>query len=143
MRAREHASTRMGVLKQLATPVFAVLVCSVSTFAQQVTPTCPAPRSLRVTADSAKPDIAIIARVEARELRFNSQPQASLKLAGCPQLDTSLVVLRTNLPKPVQPGVTYRNIVVDFRLLMKLTDFECYLAGRTCPAAPRDTTRIR
>jgi hypothetical protein len=104
---------------------------------------CPAPRSLRATADSAKPDIAIIARVEARELRFNSQPQASLKLAGCPQLDTSLVVLRTNLPKPVQPGVTYRNIVVDFRLLMKLTDLECYLAGGTCPAPPRDTTRIR
>lgn len=135
-------------MKAFAYAVFATLVCASGARAQQPQPaqqpqTCPAPRSLRVTGDSVKPDIAIIARVEARELRFNSQPQTSLKLAGCPQLDTSMVVLRTNLPKPVQPGVTYRNVVVDFKLLMQLTDLECFLAGRTCPAPPRDTTRIR
>jgi hypothetical protein len=137
-------------MRTFAMTVCAVLVCVTGANAQQPqTPQqqqpqeCPAPRSLRATADSAKPDIAIIARVEARELRFNSQPQTSLRLAGCPQLDTSLVVLRTNLPKPVQPGVTYRNVVVDFRLLMKLTDLECYLAGGTCPPPARDTSRIR
>ena len=138
-------------MKTFAMTVCTVLICAAGAHAQQTQPAqpqaqpqCPAPRSLRAATDSAKPDIAIIARVEARELRFNSQPQTSLQLAGCPQLDTSLVVLRTNLPKPVQPGVTYRNIVVDFRLLMKLTDLECYLAGGTCPTpASRDTTRIR
>jgi hypothetical protein len=139
------------MMKSFVFTFCAVLACASGVAAQQTQPAqpqtqaqeCPAPRSLRTAADSAKPDIAIIARVEARELRFNAQPQASLKLAGCPQVDTSLVVLRTNLPKPVQPGVTYRNVVIDFRLLMKLTEFECYLSGGTCPLPSRDTTRIR
>jgi len=130
-------------MRRLSLALSAVLLLSSAASAQQPTQTCPAPRSLRLVGDTVKPDIAIIARVEARELRFNSQPQTSLRISGCPQLDTSMVVLRSNLPKPVQPGVTYRNVVVDFRLLMKLTDLECYLAGRTCPAQPRDTTRIR
>jgi hypothetical protein len=131
------------MMKTSGYALLGLLLCAASANAQQLTQNCPAPRSLRATADSVKPDIAIFARVEARELRFNSPPQTSLQLSGCPQLDTSLVVLRTNLPKPVQPGVTYRNVVVDFRLLMKMTDLECYLAGRTCPGTPRDTTRIR
>jgi hypothetical protein len=120
----------------------ALLWVSTAAEAQQPAATCAAPRSLSLSADSTKPDIAIIARVQAEELRFNSQPQASLQLFGCPQVDTSLVVLRTNLPKPVQPGVTYRNVVIDFRLNMKLVELECYLAGRT-DCAPRDTARIR
>ena len=130
-------------MKTMAYALCALFVCAGAVSAQQPAQNCPAPRSLRAVSDTTKPDIAIIARVEAAELRFNSQPQTSLQLTGCPQLDTSLVVLRTNLPKPVQAGVTYRNVVVDFRLLMKLTDFECFIAGTPCPATPRDTTRIR
>ena len=119
-----------------------VLACSGAASAQQQPAGCPAPRSLGTLPDSVKPDIAIIARVQAAELRFNAQPQTSLKLFGCPQVDTSKVVVRTNLPTPVQPGVTYRNVTVDFRLNMKFTDLECFLAGRVCPA-PRDSTRNR
>jgi len=130
-------------MKTLTCSLFALLLCTAAGSAQQPSQNCPAPRRLQAAADTGKPDIAIMARVEARELRFNAAPQTSLTIRGCPQLDTSMVVLRSNLPKPVQPGVTYRNVVVDFRLLMKLTDLECYLAGRICPAPPRDTTRSR
>jgi hypothetical protein len=121
---------------------FGILLSSGSAAnAQQQPSGCPAPRSLGVLPDSIKPDIAIITRVQAAELRFNSQPQTSLQIFGCPQIDTSRVVVRTNLPTPIQPGVTYRNVVVDFRLNMKFTELECLLAGRVCPA--RDTTRVR
>ena len=121
--------------------LFIVTLALVGTEAQaQQQPVCPPPRSLAVS-DSIKPDIAIVARVEARELRFNAEPRLSLQLSGCPQIDTSMVTLRTNLPKPVQPAVTYRNVVVDFRLNMKFVDLECYITGRGCPAP--DSTRIR
>jgi hypothetical protein len=129
-------------MKTLGIAVVAVLAASAPASAQQQPANCPAPRSLSLSSDSTKPDIAIVARVQAAEVRFNSQPQTSLQLFGCPQVDTSRIVVRTNLPSPVQPGVTYRNVVVDFRLNMKFTDLECYLAGRTDCAA-RDSVRIR
>jgi hypothetical protein len=127
-------------MKAVALIVGLVLASSGAAFGQQQPSGCPAPRSLGTLPDSVKPDIAIIARVQAAELRFNAQPQTSLKLFGCPQVDTSRVVVRTNLPTPVQPGVTYRNVTVDFRLNMKFTDLECFLAGRVCPMRP-DTVR--
>jgi hypothetical protein len=121
--------------------VLAGLLASASAAsAQQTAGACPPPRSLSLLPDSAKPDIAIVARVQAAELRFNAQPSTSLQITGCPQIDTSLVVMRTNLPTPVQPGVTYRNIVVDFKLHMKLAELECILAGKPC-AAPKDSVR--
>jgi hypothetical protein len=133
--------------------VAVLAICALGVFGstahaqQQQQQGCPAPRSMGALPDSVKPDIAVIARVQAAEVRFNSQPGTSLQLFGCPQIDTSKVVLRTNLPTPVQPGVTYRNVVVDFRLNMKFAELECVLAGRPCVARPdsvrRDTTRIR
>jgi hypothetical protein len=131
------------MMKRVGLALGLLLLSSHAAFGQQQPQraACPAPRSLGTLPDSVKPDVAIIARVQAAEVRFNAQPQASLQLFGCPQIDTSKVVVRTNLPSPVQPGVTYRNVIVDFRLNMKFTDLECYLAGRTCPA--RDTTTIR
>ena len=86
---------------------------------------CPAPRA---AADTAKPDIVLMARVQAGELRFDSQPASSLRVSGCPALDTTYRALRTNLPKPVQPGVTYRNVGIDFRMTARLTDLACPVA---------------
>ena len=130
-------------MRWLVVSLAALVVSSSTLAAQQPGTPCSAPRSLGATTDSLKPDIAILARVHARELTFNSQPQMSLQIAGCPQVDTTLVVLRTNLPKPVQPGVTYRDVIVDFKLNLKFVDLECYVAGRGCPAVPRDTTTNR
>lgn len=107
--------------------------------------------------DTAKADVAIIARVQARVLRFNADPQTSLNVSGCPVVDTSRVVVKTNLPSPVRAGVVYQNVTVDFRLKLSFAEIDCVLASalasatadstaiaraRSC-AAPTDTVRQR
>jgi hypothetical protein len=74
-----------------------------------------------VNADSARaqgraPDLLIRASVSARELSFDSQPRAQVRLVGCAALDTVIVTERTNLPDPVQPGVTYRDVRVGVEI---------------------------
>lgn len=66
-------------------------------------------------ADSARgpgraPDLLIRATVQARELRFNSEPRARLRVNGCEPPASAYVMERTNLPDPVQPGVPYRDV---------------------------------
>ncbi|HEX6369020.1 MAG TPA: hypothetical protein VF006_08805 [Longimicrobium sp.] len=74
-----------------------------------------------VNADSARaqgraPDLLIRASASARELRFQTQPEAEVRLTGCAALDTVIVTERTNLPHPVQPGVTYRDVRVGIEI---------------------------
>ena len=88
---------------------------------------CPPPRSAPA-ADTTKSDIVLFARVRAETLRFDSQPEIRASVSGCPQLDTTRVAVRTNLPKPVQSGVTYRNVVIETRLRAQFSDLECLLA---------------
>jgi hypothetical protein len=76
---------------------------------------------IAVNADSARaqgrrPDLLIVASVSAREVRFETQPQAEVRLTGCAALDTVIVTERTNLPDPVQPGVTYRDVRVGIEI---------------------------
>lgn len=83
-------------------------------------------------ADSARaqgraPDLRIVATVSARELRFRSEPRAEVRLLGCAALDTVIVTERTNLPDPVQPGATYRNVRVGVEIRGWL-DVQCLAA---------------
>ena len=78
--------------------------------------------------DTLKADIVLNARVSARVLRFNAEPQASLAVLGCPAIDTSRVSVRTNLPTPVKANVVYQNVIVDFRLRMSIAELDCLLA---------------
>ena len=76
---------------------------------------------IAVNADSARaqgrrPDLLIVASVSAREVRFETQPEARVRLTGCAALDTVIVTERTNLPDPVQPGVTYRDVRVGIEI---------------------------
>ena len=76
---------------------------------------------MAVNADSARaqgrrPDLLIVASASAREVRFESQPRAQVRLTGCAALDTVIVTERTNLPDPVQPGVTYRDVRVGIEI---------------------------
>lgn len=102
---------------------------------------CP-PARANTRADSARADITLFARVHADELRFETRPDARITAAGCPAVDTSHVTVRTNLPRPAEPGVTYRNVTVDFRLRLFLSDFDCYLAD-LLGAAGADSAQIR
>lgn len=73
-------------------------------------------------ADSARadagraPDILISASATAREVRFESQPQIRIDLNGCAALDSIVTTRRENLPDPVQPGVTYRDVRVGVEI---------------------------
>ena len=109
------------------------LVAAVCTFlaltavSDAASQSCPPPRSAPA-ADTTKSDIVLFARVRAETLRFDSQPELRASVSGCPQLDTTRLVVRTNLPKPVQSGVTYRNVVIEARLRAQFSDLECLLA---------------
>lgn len=92
--------------------------------------------------DTAKADVAIIARVNARVLRFNADPATSLNILGCPAVDTSRVVIKTNLPTPVQSGVVYQNITVDFRLKLRFAEIDCLLADALANSAAADSTSV-
>lgn len=105
--------------------------------AQEVGP-CPTPGATVDTAGRA-PDLVIRASARAAEVRFGSQPEIDVRLRGCAVLDTVRVLERRNLPDPVQPNVTYRDVFVAVEILGHL-DVTCLLPGlalRLCtpPAA--------
>jgi hypothetical protein len=121
-----------------ATCAFLVMT-AVSDAASQ---SCPPPRSAPATADTTRSDIVLFARVRAETLRFEGTPEVRAAVSGCPQLDTTRLVIRTNLPQPVQSGVTYRNVVIDARLRAQFSDIECLLAGLP-GATAADSAQIR
>lgn len=100
------------------------------------------PDSLRtgaVPADAGAADIVLFAAVEARSVRFNSQPRVRVRLCwGNGAGDTLRVIERSNLPKPVAAGVTYRDVYVATELLANLKAV-CLLRELGL-ATPRDTT---
>jgi hypothetical protein len=71
-------------------------------------------------AGDSLPDVVIRATATAREVRFSTQPRTAVRTLGC--ADSLIVTERVNLPDPVQPGVTYRDVRVgveiraDFRI---------------------------
>ena len=100
----------------------------------QVTP--PARDTSGVTPDSARapvrtsqstegggPTIVIYAAASAREVRFAAQPQISVRLCGA-VTDSVRVIERRNLPDPVQPGTTYRDVFIAVEIIGRL-NAEC------------------
>lgn len=63
-------------------------------------------------AQARAPDLLVRATAQARELRFNTEPRARLRVNGCEPPASAYVTERTNLPSPVQPGVPYRDVRV-------------------------------
>jgi hypothetical protein len=97
---------------------------------------CPTARPVADSVRGRLPDIVIKGRVTAREVRFASQPQVDVQVRGCPALDTTRVSVRTNLPRPVQAGVTYRDVHVDFELSAWLREIDCAI-GRSLQSRRR------
>lgn len=96
-----------------------------------------------VAADSGgAPDVLIRARATLRELRFETRPRTSVRTLGCAGTGGIVVTERVNLPDPVQPGVTYRDVRVgveiraDFRItcLLPALAADPALAGLCAPA---------
>lgn len=79
------------------------------------------------------PLVVIRATADVRELRFGSQPRTSVRTLGCAGLDSVIVTERVNLPEPVQPGVTYRDVRVGMEIRAHL-DVVCLPALAADPA---------
>jgi hypothetical protein len=67
-------------------------------------------------------DVSITSRVTAQELRFKVVPNSKIEFSGSPQRTTGWQTERVNLPKPVQAGVTYRNIGINLDITSVFSD---------------------
>ena len=66
-------------------------------------------------------DIEFLPSVQANQLRFDEQPETEVRFFGEPGHESASGSDRTNLPERVEPGVTYRDVGVDYRLASRLT----------------------
>jgi hypothetical protein len=66
--------------------------------------------------------------VTARELRFEVVPNPTVEFTGKPERDTLWDAERDNLPKALQPGVTYRNIGIRLKIVSRFADIERIVA---------------
>jgi hypothetical protein len=73
-------------------------------------------------ARSGQADVLLLVGIHADEVRFGSQPHVRVRL--CWGGDTLRVVQRDNLPSPVVPGTTYRNVYIAVELLGRI-NAEC------------------
>ena len=121
----------------LTAPVWVALLC-VTASAQQTTPRRPTtPKvevqlnpteskrdSLKSDPDVQEADIAIIADIRADSLLFEAVPNPKVEFPGNQKLKTAWEALRDNLPTPVQPGVTYRNIGIRLKITSAFADID-------------------
>lgn len=73
-------------------------------------------------------DVSITATVRAGSLRFDIVPNPTVEFPGKPDRITVWEAERENLPTPVQPGVTYRNIGIRLRIISRFRDIERIVA---------------
>lgn len=67
-------------------------------------------------------DVMLLVGVHADEVKFGAQPHVRVRL--CWGGDTLRVVQRDNLPSPVVPGTTYRNVYVAVEIIGRI-NAEC------------------
>ena len=72
--------------------------------------------------DSHEPDIEILARVRADELRFDAEPDVEIRFPGSGKRDSRQVTTRRNIDKPIKPGTTSRRVFVATRISTRLLD---------------------
>lgn len=73
-------------------------------------------------------DISITAHVRARSLKFDAVPNPTVEFPGQPARDTVWDAVRENLPTPVAPGVTYRNIGIRLKITSVFRDIDRIVA---------------
>ncbi|MDQ4122535.1 MAG: hypothetical protein M3209_13945 [Acidobacteriota bacterium] len=78
--------------------------------------------------DIANADVVILANVRAKELKFEVVPNTKVEFFGKPERRTFWETDRQNLPESVQPGVTYRNIGIQLRIVSRFADIERIVA---------------
>jgi hypothetical protein len=85
-------------------------------------------------------DVILLVGIHADEVRFAAQPHVRVRL--CWGGDTLRVVQRDNLPSPIVPGTTYRNVYIAVELVGRL-NAECLAdklgVGNSSPQIARPT----
>lgn len=82
--------------------------------------------SQTVSTDDA--DLVITSHVTARELRFDVVPNPTVEFTGKQERQTEWSAERENLPRPVQPGVTYRDIGIRLKIVSRFADIDRIVA---------------
>jgi hypothetical protein len=72
--------------------------------------------------DPHEPDIEIVARVRADELRFDAEPEVEIRFPGSGKRDSQQVTTRRNIDKPIKADKTYRRVFVATRISTRLLD---------------------
>lgn len=95
------------------------------------------------SADDKTADVAITATVTARELKFEQVPNPTVEFPGAPARETVWEADREKLSRPVEPGVTYRDIGIRLRISSRFADIERIVAealGEIAPLADDSVT---
>jgi hypothetical protein len=69
-----------------------------------------------------EPDVEMVARVRAAELRFERKPHVELGAHANGPATVEHTSERDNVPDEVESGKTYRNVEVRWRLAARLDD---------------------
>jgi hypothetical protein len=69
-----------------------------------------------------EPDVEIAAAVRADEVRFECKPEIELVAYADSPASAESVSERENLPDELEPGVTYRDFAVRWRVAARLKD---------------------
>jgi hypothetical protein len=69
-----------------------------------------------------EPDVEISAAVRAKELRFECKPEVEVGSSGESPHSAESITERENLPDELEPGTTYRDFAVRWRLTARLQD---------------------
>ena len=69
-----------------------------------------------------EPDVEIAASARADEVRFECKPAVRVRAYANAPATAESVSERENLPDELEPGVTYRNVSVRWRLDARLND---------------------
>ena len=69
-----------------------------------------------------EPDVEMAASVRADEVRFECKPEVRVGAYADAPASAESVSERENLPDEVEPGITYRNVSVRWRLAARLDD---------------------
>jgi hypothetical protein len=116
----------------------AVVLFSVSAAAAAVAQS-PSPSPVPPLPDAVL-DLEIDADVSFRELRFETVGTPRVEFSGTPDRKTVWEAERRNLPKPVQPGVVYRDGGVHLTISSRFEDLVRLFAEDPAPAEPRATS---
>ena len=91
---------------------------------QEPVPAMPILPDIRNDPDVEAADVALIANITIREMRFDAVPNPTVEFLGKPKTSNIWHADRYNLPDQVQPGVTYRNVGIRLKITSRLAEID-------------------